>query len=117
MKQEPEFSVVDNRAFVNYLMVIDANWGQIFHVSEKQRHTLASKQDITELKKRKEKLKKFEMPKRQQDSANWYELETDVSNGLKIVNQFENKTEESIRPTELPKDQHKGSPKMIKIGL
>ena len=35
-KQEPEFSVVDNIAFVKHLMNSDTSWDQIFHVTEKQ---------------------------------------------------------------------------------
>ena len=36
IRQDPEFSVVDNVAFINHLMNSDTNWDQIFHVSEKQ---------------------------------------------------------------------------------
>ena len=36
IRQDPEFSVDDNVAFINHLMNSDTNWDQIFHVSEKQ---------------------------------------------------------------------------------
>ena len=36
IRQDPEFSVIDNVAFINHLMNSDTNWDQIFHVSEKQ---------------------------------------------------------------------------------
>ena len=36
IKQDTEYSVVDNVAFINHLMNSDTNWYQIFHVSEKQ---------------------------------------------------------------------------------
>ena len=52
---EPEFSVVDNFAFVNHLMNSDTNWNQIFHESEKQNAKVTSKLDFNELSKRKEK--------------------------------------------------------------
>ena len=65
VKQEPEFSVVDNIAFVNHLMNSDTNWDQIFHVSKKQNAKVKSKLDFTQLSKRNEKLKKTEKRKRQ----------------------------------------------------
>ena len=36
VKQDTEYSVIDNVAFINHLMNSDTNWDQIFHVSEKQ---------------------------------------------------------------------------------
>ena len=35
VKQDIEYSVVDNVAFINHLMNTDTNWDQIFHVNEK----------------------------------------------------------------------------------
>ena len=35
IRQDQDFSVVDNVAFINHLMNSDTNWAQIFHVSEK----------------------------------------------------------------------------------
>ena len=36
IKQDTEYSVVDNVAFINHLMNSNTNWDQIFHDSEKQ---------------------------------------------------------------------------------
>ena len=69
---------------------------------------MTSKLDRTEITKSKEKLKKTEKRKRQQDFTHQYELETDFSNNLKALKPQFVKTDESLRPIDLPKDQFKG---------
>ena len=82
IRQDPEFSVVDNVAFINHLMNSDTNWDQIFHVSEKQGPKISKIQNFF-AGKTPEKQKKTEKRKRQQDFTNNYELETDFSDDLK----------------------------------
>ena len=114
VKHEPEFSVVDNIAFVNHLMNSDTNWAQIFHVSGKQNAKVTSKMDFIELSKRKEKLKKTEKRKRQQDFTDQYELETNFSNDLKDLKRKFEKSDENIRPIDLPKEHLEGLIKTTK---
>ena len=59
VKQEPEFSVVDDISFNNHIMNSDTNWDQTFHVGEKQNAKVTSNLDFTELSKRKKSLRKL----------------------------------------------------------
>ena len=104
IKQDPEFSVVDNVAFINHLMNSDTNWDQIFHVSEKQGPKISKIQNFF-AGKTPEKQKKTEKRKRQQDFTNNYELETDFSDDLKDLKPQLETTDENIRPVELPKEK------------
>ena len=104
IRQDPEFSVVDNVAFINHLMNSDTNWDQIFHVSEKQGPKISKIQNFF-ASKTPEKQKKTEKRKRQQDFTNNYELETDFSDDLKNLRPQLETTDENIRPVELPKEK------------
>ena len=104
IRQDPEFSVVDNVAFINHLMNSDTNWDQIFHVSEKQGPKISKIQNFS-VSKTPEKQKKTEKRKRQQDFTNNYELETDFSDDLKDLKPQLETTDENIRPVELPKEK------------
>ena len=103
--QDTEFSVVDNIAFINHLMISDTNWDQIFHVSEKQGPKNSKIQNFFETNKTPEKQKKTEKRKRQQDFTNNFELETDFSDNLKDFKPQLETTDENIRPGELPKEK------------
>ena len=105
IKQDTEYSVFDNVAFINRLMNSDTNWGQIFHISEKQGPKISKIQNFFETNKTPEKQKKTEKRKRQQDFTNNYELETDFSDDLKELQPQLETTDENIRPVELPKEK------------
>ena len=105
IKQDTEYSVVDNVAFINHLMNSDTNWDQIFHVSEKQGPKISKIQSFFETNKTPEKQMKTEKRKRQQDFTNNYELETDFSDDLKDLKPQLETTDENIRPVELPKEK------------
>ena len=105
IKQDTEYSVVDNVAFINHLMNSDTNWDQIFHVSEKQGPKISKIQNFFETNKTPEKQKKTENRKRQQDFTNNYELETDFSDDLKDLKLQLETTDDNIRPVELPKEK------------
>ena len=97
-KQDPEFAVVDNVAFINHLMNSDTNWDQIFHVGEKQGSKLSKIQNFFETNKTPEKQKKTEKRKGQQDFTNNYGMETDLSDDLKDL-------KPQLETTELPKEK------------
>ena len=81
IRQDPEFSVVDNVAFINHLMNSDTNWDQIFHVSKNRVQKFQKFKISSQIKLLKNN--KNRKQKRQQDFTNNYELETDFSDDLK----------------------------------
>ena len=105
IKQDTEYSVIDNIAFINHLMNSDTNWDQIFHVSEKQGPKISKIQNFFETIKSPEKQKKTEKRERQQDFTNNYELETDFTDDLKDLKPQLETTDENIRLVEISKEK------------